>query len=254
MATAYNTSLRRPHMARIQKVIFGEKVYYIKDSSKDYHTEFGLIKAKDLKKKKAKTNTGKEFFILEAGFIDNYRKIKRGAQIITPKDAGVIITETGIGKKSKVLEAGGGSGGLTVVLGNICGEVITYEQKKEFVKIIKENVEACGLTNVKIRNKNVTKRITEKNLDLVMLDMLNPEKVVEHATKSLKQGGFLAAYLPSVTQIVSFVKKIEKTKGLVLVKVLETIQREWKISGKIARPEFRMLGHTGFLVISRKIN
>ena len=241
----------------IQKILIDKEgnSFYIKDTTKNWHTKFGFIKAKDLKKKKGivKTNIGKEFFIFPAGFSDRFKKLKRGAQIITLKDAGVIIAETGINKESKVLDAGGGSGGIACVLGNITKQVITYEIRKEFVKIIKENIKNLDLKNVKVKNKDITKGISERNIDLIVLDLLNPEKVVGYAAKALKSGGFLVVYLPSITQIVSFVKTIRKNENFVLIKVIETIQREWKIEDKIARPEFRMLGHTGFLTVVRRV-
>lgn len=239
----------------IKKVVLTEdRQYYLKDTSKDFNTEFGMISKKDLKKNgRVLTNKGKEMFVFDAGFVDRFRKLKRGAQIITLKDAGCIISETGINNRCKVVEAGGGSGALTCVLGNICKEVVSYELKKNFFKIVKENVMNLGLSNVKVKNKDITKGISEKKVDLIVLDMLEADKVIDHAAKSLKAGGFLVAYLPSITQIVNFVKKISKNENFVLVKVVENIQREWKIEGKIARPEFRMLGHTGFLTFVRKI-
>lgn len=244
-------------MAKIQKILIRKdgKQFYVKDLNRDFHTQFGVFKAKELKKKKGivKTNKKEEFFIFPAGFIDRFKRLKRGAQIITLKDAGVIITETGINKDSKVVDAGGGSGGIACVLGNIVKQVVTYEIRKDFVKIIKENIKNLDLKNVIVKNKDITKGISEKNLDLIVLDLLNPEKVIDHAVKSLKSGGFLVAYLPSITQVVSFVKKIRKNENFILSKVIENIQREWKIEKKIARPEFRMLGHTGFLVFVRRV-
>ena len=239
----------------IKKVLINKEgnVFSVSDLDKDVHTQFGMIKAKDLKKKKAKTNKGVEFSVFDASFVDRFRKIKRGAQIITLKDAGCIIAETGVGNSSKVVEAGGGSGALTCVLGNLCKEVFTYEIKKEFVKIINFNIENFGLSNVKVKNKDITKGITERNVDLIVLDMPDPSPVIEHALKSLKKGGFLVTYLPSMTQVVDFANKISKEKEFSIIKVVENIQREWKVEGKIARPEFRMLGHTGFLSFFRKV-
>ncbi len=244
-------------MAKIQKILIRKdgKQFYVKDLNRDFHTQFGFIKAKELKKKKGivKTNKKEDFFIFPAGFVDRFKRLKRGAQIITLKDAGVIIAETGINKDSKVVDAGGGSGGIACALGNIAKQVVTYEIRKDFVKVIKENIKNLNLKNVKVKNKDITKGISERNLDMVVLDLLDPEKVILHAAKALKPGGFLVAYLPSVTQVISFVKSIKKNERFILIKVLETIQREWKIERRIARPEFRMLGHTGFLIIVRRV-
>ena len=96
-------------MEKIQKVVIGQgRRFYVKD--KDLHTEYGYIKYKQMKPGVVRTNTGKEFKVFDAQFVDRFKRLKRGAQIITLKDAGVIITECGLGKESKVVEAGGGSG------------------------------------------------------------------------------------------------------------------------------------------------
>lgn len=244
-------------MATIQKILVRKdgKIFYVIDLNRDLHTQYGFIKAKDLKQNKGvvRTNIGERFSIFPAGFIDRFRRIKRGAQIITLKDAGIIIAETGINKDSKVIDAGGGSGALACILANIVKEVTTYEIRKDFVKIIKENIENLELKNIKAKNKDITEGIPEKNLDLITLDLPEPSKVIKHSAKSLKPGGFLVAYLPSITQVISFVRQIGKNDNFMLLKVIENIQRAWKIKGRIARPEFRMLGHTGFLVFVRRV-
>ena len=229
--------------------------FYVKDISQDLHTQFGFFKSKDLKKNKGtiKTSTKKEFSIFPPTFVDKFKKLKRGAQIITLKDAGIILMESGITSESKVVEAGGGSGALTCVLGSHAKQVFTYETRKEFVKIINYNVEAFGLENVKVKHKDITKGIAEKNVDVIILDMPDPSAVIEHASKALKAGGFLVLYLPSMTQVISIADKINKRSDFLSVKFIENMQREWKIEGKIARPEFRMLGHTGFLSFFRKV-
>src|SRR3989338_7188584 len=94
--------------------------FFARDLDEDVHTQHGFIKNEDLKKSKEgdtlKSNTGKEFFIFNPSFIDLYRKIKRDAQIIPLKDIGLIVAETGIGKETKVLDAGSGSGALACFL------------------------------------------------------------------------------------------------------------------------------------------
>lgn len=255
MAKEHCSEILRAVMAKIQKVIIDKEgeSFYVKDLTKDFHTKFGVFSSKDIKNGKVKTNTGKEFFVFDAGFVDKFHKLKRVAQIITLKDAGVIIAETGINNKSKVVEAGGGSGGLTCALANIAKQVVSYEIRKEFVEVINENLDNLGLKNVKVKNKDISLGISEKELDLVVLDMPDPEKVIAHAAKSLKNGGFLVCYLPSMTQVISVANEIRINESFILTKVCETLQREWKVEGKIARPEFQMLGHTGFLVFARRI-
>ncbi|MFC1801059.1 tRNA (adenine-N1)-methyltransferase [Nanoarchaeota archaeon] len=231
------------------------KKFFVKDLNQDFHTQFGFIKKSDLKKKNilVKTNKGAEFYILEPSFTDKFKKIKRGPQIITLKDIGTIIAETGINKESTVLDAGGGSGSLSCFLAHLCKKVYSYEIRKDFVKIIKENKERLELKNLTIKNKDITTGITEKNLDLITLDLPEPWHVIKHAEKSLKPGAFLIAYLPTITQVTEFVERIKESKKFFYIKTLENIQREWVINNKVVRPDFQMLGHTGFLIITRKI-
>ncbi len=244
------------YMKPIKKVLVSkEKTLVVKDTSKDYHTQFGFIKKKDLKKKKGKvkTNTGKEFSILEPSFIDQYKRIKRGAQIIMRKDVGMIISETGVNKKSKVVDAGAGSGGLCLALANIVKEVVTYEIRKDFTKLVNENIEFLGLKNIKVKNKDVCKKIDEKNVDLVTLDVPEPWRALNSVSKALKPGGFLVSYSPCITQVMEFVKEIEKNKEFIYEKTIEILKREWIVEGRKVRPRSDMLGHTGFLSFVRKI-
>ena len=241
----------------IQKVLFNKSGYtlYVSDVNQNFNTPFGYIKSKELKKESriVKTNTGEEFYIFKAGFIDKFKKLKRNAQIVTLKDIGVIIANTGINKESKIVDAGGGSGALACALANISKQVTTYEIRKDFTKLIEQNIKNLELTNIKVKNKDISKGIAEKNIDLIVLDLPDPHKIVKHAEKSLKHGGFLISYVPSITQVIAFVKEIKKHKNLYYLKTIETIERSWKIDGRIARPEFKMLGHTGFLTFIRKL-
>lgn len=185
-------------------------------------------------------------------FIDDYNRIKRGAQIITPKDIAAIIAATCIGKESKIVDAGGGSGALACFLANIAKEVTTYEIRKDFAELVKQNAEKLKLKNIKVKNKDITKGISEKNVDLVTLDFLDSWKALKHAEKALKSGGFIAAYSPSITQNQRFLKEAAKYKTLKQVKTTEIIEREWILDELRARPKNVQLVHTGFLTFLRK--
>jgi len=188
--------------------------------------------------------------------LDFLRKAKRGPAVILPKDFGAIVANTGLGSGMQVVDAGTGSGWLAMQLANIVGpdgKVITYENRKEFAKIAKENFEKGGFANIKSKGTDIYKGISEKKVDLITIDLQESWKVVKHAEKSLKQGGFFVAYCPQITQVIQLVKEIKKTK-LQVVKVSETIERPWRVDGDLlARPEHQILAHTAFLVFVRKI-
>jgi tRNA (adenine57-N1/adenine58-N1)-methyltransferase len=246
-------------MYKIKKILInkGSNKFYIKDLNKDFHTQFGFIRKTDLKKAKngdkLKTNTNKEFSIFSPSFIDVYRKIKRIAQIITLKDIGIIITETGINKASKVIDAGSGSGALACFLAHLVKEVTTYEIRDDFIEIVKKNKELLNLKNLRIKNKDIYNEIDEKNIDLIVLDLPEPWNALESAKKSLKIGGFLVSYSPSITQTIDFVNKISKDNNFIHIKTIELIQREWEIEDRKVRPKTRSIGHTGFLSFIRRV-
>jgi len=228
--------------------------FLVKDTNNDYHTKHGYFKKQDLKKgPKIKSNTKKEFTIFDPYFIDLYRKIKRDAQIIPLKDIGLIVSETGINKNSKIVDAGSGSGALCCFLANIAKEVTTYEIREDFIEIVKKNIIFLGLKNIKIKNKNVYDGISEKNIDLIVLDVPEPWKAINAAKKALKTGGFLVSYSPTIPQTQDFINQINNNKNFVHLKTSEIIEREWEVDGRRVRPKSQQIGHSGFISFVRKI-
>jgi len=233
-----------------------QRKYLVEDISKDFHCQEGIIQKKDLKKKdgsKIQTSTKKEFTLLSADFIDIYKRIKRSAQIISLKDIGTIIAYTGINKNSKVVDAGAGSGALACFLAHICKEVTTYEIRDDFIKIVKENKERLNLKNLKIKNKDIYRGIDEKDIDLITLDLPSPWNALASVEKSLKIGGYLVSYSPTMPQVIDFVNIINKKDNFIHLKTIELIKREWEIDGRKVRPFTTQNVHTGFLSFVRKI-
>lgn len=179
------------------------------------------------------------------------KKLKRGPAIIHPKDAGLIIAHTGIGKNSEVVEAGAGSGFLTVQLANVCKKVYSYERKLEFYELAKGNLARAGLDNVELKNRDIFDGIDEKDVDLVSLDMPDAEKAVAGAFGALKAGGWCAGYLPNVEQAKDFYMECHKT-GFQEIFMIEGIVREYEVREYGVRPMHIGLTHTAYLVFARK--
>jgi tRNA (adenine57-N1/adenine58-N1)-methyltransferase len=235
------------------KDYFPKQEYLIKDISKDFHTKYGFIKSEQLKKKQGKvlTNMNKEYLIFEPNFLDLYRRIRRMPQMIPLKDIGAIIAYTGVNKKSAVVDAGSGSGGIACFLANIVKEVSTYEIDEKNFELVKENIKALGLKNVKAKKKDIYEGIEEKNVDLIMLDLAEPWKVLESASKALKTGGWLVYYSLTIPQMHQFVNEVNKNDNFMVEKSIETTEREWRME-KSVRPE-RTVIPSGFLCFVRKI-
>ncbi len=242
----------------IQRILItpeGERIF-VKELEKDFHTKYGYVKKEDLKLKegsRVKSSTGKEFFLVKPSFIDLYRKIERMPQIIPLKDAALIAAETGISRKSRIVDAGAGSGALACFLANIAKEVVTYEIREDFLSVAKRNIEMLGLKNIKIKHKNIYEGIDEKNADLITLDLPEPWKAIKAAEKALKTGGFLVSYSPTTPQAADFVNEIHKSSNFAHIKTIEIMEREWEISERKVRPKSQAIGHSGFLSFVRKI-
>lgn len=233
------------------------KQYYVKNVEEDFHTSYGMIKKEDLQKKDSvviKTSQEKEFSLITAGFIDDFKRIKKLAQTIPLKDIGMIIAETGVNKESIVLDAGTGSGALACFLANICKKVISYDINEQHQEIARQNIKELRLENIELNLKDFyNSKIDEKNADLIVLDLPEPCKAITTSEKALKIGGFLVNYSPQITQTQEFVNELLKKENFIVLKVIELIERQWKIEGRIVRPKSSQSIHSGFLTLARKI-
>ncbi|MBU1976282.1 MAG: methyltransferase domain-containing protein [Nanoarchaeota archaeon] len=238
---------------KILCTVDGEVKSYLVDTAKDFHTKEGIIKKEDFNKKVIKTNKGIQFYCFDPTFIDLFNKIKRGAQIMLPKDIATIIAESGLNNQSIVVDAGTGSGALASFLALHAKKVYTFDNRPEHLEVAKKTFEFLGVKNVVVKDQDVyEKKVAVKNADLVTLDLREPWRALPNVTSCLKKGGFLIAYNPQITQAQELVNVLEKN-GLLLIKVVENIQREWEIYGQVVRPKFGRIAHTGFIVIARKI-
>ncbi len=202
---------------------------------------------------------GKEtFFVLPTTFLDEYKSIERGVQIITLKDIGAIITSAGINKDSRVLDAGTGSGALACYLAKICKEVVSIDIKKQNTELGISNAKKLGIKNITFLTEDITKDITKdiakhegKGFDAFCLDIPEPWKAFKTAHKTIKKGGFFIVYTPQIEQAIKTVR--EAPEGLILREVKEVDERHWTIDDKRSKPLKNELGHTAFLTVFRKI-
>ncbi len=182
----------------------------------------------------------------------NLKKLKRGPAVTLPKDAGIIIAYAGIGKESKILEMGSGSGFLTCQFANIAKEVVSYEKREEFLKIAEANVKKLGFENVTFKNKDVLEKIEEKEeyFDMVFCDIAEAEKIAQKAHEFLKKGGFLSAHCLNIEQAKLLVLECQKIFEEVIL--LENITREYDVREFGTRPKHLGIMHTAYLVFARK--
>jgi len=240
----------------MKKILLGKKSKYaIDENQKVFHSKEGVIKIQK-NRKIVKSHLGDEFSIVEPTLTDFFEKIlKRGPQVILPKDSAMILAYTGIRKNTKIVDAGAGSAFLSIFLAwylQPC-KITAYEINDRFYKLAKENVRKIGLEKyIKIKKADIRKGIDEKTLDLITLDLEGSEKVVKHAYESLKVGGWLVVYCPYIESVLKTMKEIKKY-DFGEIKIIENIVREWRSVKGFTRPKTTGIIHTGFLIFARKI-
>lgn len=240
----------------VNRIVSKARTYAVTDTSKDVQTLLGKVSAKDLQKPSGsiiKTDQNKEFIILDATFIDKHKRLRKFAQTIPLKDIGAIIAETGLNKDSVVVEGGVGSGALASALANVAKKVVSYEIRDESAKMSETNFKFLDIKNVEIKRKSLYDGIDETDVDVVVLDVPEPHKVVEHAADALAVGGFLVAYCPHISQVAKFLAEVDKRDSLIQQKTVELIERLWAVDELRSRPKNSPIGHSAFLVFVRRI-
>jgi len=185
-------------------------------------------------------------------------KVRRTTTILYPKDIGYLIMETGLSEGQRVLEVGTGSGALTLVLARIVGgsgRVYSFERRPEFLENAKKNLEKWGLAD---RVEFILKDPAEegfgiRDVHVAFVDVPEPWRMVRPAHEAIMGGGFWASLSPCVEQVLRVVEELEGSR-FVAVKTVELLERELLVRPGKTRPRERMVSHTGYLTVARKIS
>jgi tRNA (adenine57-N1/adenine58-N1)-methyltransferase catalytic subunit len=201
-------------------------------------------------------STGRSFLALRPTLSDVVLKMPRGAQVIYPKDLGAILIAADIGPGQRVLEAGVGSGALSMTVLRAGASVVGYELRDDFAERARANVAATLGPDVpyRIEIRDVTEGIDETELDRILLDMPEPHNVVKAAAGALRPGGILLAYLPTINQTALLRQALDDAgTHFGLAETQEIMRRTWHVEARSVRPDHRMVGHTGFLTTARRV-
>jgi tRNA (adenine57-N1/adenine58-N1)-methyltransferase len=184
-------------------------------------------------------------------------KMPRGAQVVYPKDLAAILMHADVAPGSQVLEAGTGSGAMTLALVRAVGEagrVVTYEMRDEHREKAVDNVETFfgkQPATLDMRAGDLRDVVaTGERFDRVILDMPEPWGVLDAVTEVLDPGGVVCGYLPTTIQVQTFVLDL-RARGFQQVETFELLMRSWYVTDRSVRPDHRMVGHTGFVTVGR---
>ncbi len=198
----------------------------------------------------------KQFFVLAPSSRDLRDTMARGPQTLTPKDLGLILYECDVVSGSRVVEAGAGSGGLTVALARVvgpAGRVFSYDTERRSLQVAKTNVSRAGLLDrVEFGQSDVRDGISQEDVDAVALDLEDPWAAIEPAWKALRPCGHVAAFSPNMEQVKDTVRAMTR-RPFIEIRTVELIEREMEVRDVGVRPSFAPLGHTGYLTFARKV-
>lgn len=205
---------------------------------------------------------GKKMLALRPTFGDYVLKMPRGAQVLYPKDLALIAMWADVYPGARVFEAGTGSGALTMALLRAVGPrglVVTYEMREDFARTALTNIHRYmgAVPNLVSVHKNAYEGIELLNdgvpFDRVVLDLAEPWQVVPHAARALRSGGIYLSFVPTVPQVVQTVEALERATVFGLIYTFETFLRTWSVQGRSVRPDHRMIAHSGFITVARKV-
>jgi tRNA (adenine57-N1/adenine58-N1)-methyltransferase len=205
---------------------------------------------------------GKVMMALRPTLGEYVLKMPRGAQVLYPKDLALIPMWADVYPGARVFEAGTGSGALTMALLRAVGPrglVVTYEAREDFARTALLNIERYlgAVPHLVPLRRNAYEGIGLLDdgvpFDRVILDLPEPWQVVPHAALALRSGGIYVSFVPTVPQVQQTIEALEKAAVFGMIETFETLLRTWSVQGRSVRPDHRMVAHSGFLTVARKV-
>lgn len=210
--------------------------------------------------KAARAIGGWDYVVMRPRMVDYVLSMPRGAQIMYPKDIAQVIALGDIRSGMRVLESGAGSGAMSLSLLDAVGEsgkLTTIELRPDFARIAESNATLYYGKRPEWWNlltgdfDSVAKTLDAHSVDRIMLDMLDPWNRLEQAHRVIVPGGVLIAYVTTTTQMSRMAEALRESGVWTEPEIQETLERTWKAQGLAVRPDHAMIGHTGFLIVSR---
>ncbi len=261
--------MEQPESGRLRA---GEAVLFIASKEREYlrvlrpgariHIRGGSMQADHLiglEEGRTVYNSGSEgFLMLRPGFAELIPNLPRRAQVIYPKDIGPILMWGDIYPGATVVEIGVGPGALTMALLRAVGSegrVISYEARSDFAEMAQGNVRQFHGTasNWTLKVRDALAGIDERGVDRMTVDFAEPWHMLPAAAAALRGGGLILGYVPTVMQVKQFVDALRAHGGFGAIRSFETLLRFWHVKNLSVRPEHRMIGHTGFIIVARRL-
>ncbi len=229
----------------------------------EWHSHAGFIRHEDLigrpEGTAVRTSKNMEITALRPTREDITLKMPRGAQVVYPKDQALIVGFGDIRPGCTVIEAGAGSGALTLALLQAVGptgRVISFERREDHLDVARENVTTSmggEPDNWEVHHADVADGLPGTDGDRVVLDLLEPWDLIGIVGDALHPGGLLVVYTPTITQVMRLVESLDEDGRFGQTRTFETLLRTWNVDGLSVRPDHRMVAHTAFLTVTRRV-
>jgi tRNA (adenine57-N1/adenine58-N1)-methyltransferase len=205
-----------------------------------------------------RSSLNEPFLIFRPSFPQLIPNLPRNAQVIYPKDIGPILVWADLFPGARVVEAGLGAGALTMALLRAIGaegQLISYEIREDFADLARKNVARYfGVArNWTVKIGDVASELIETEVDRVMLDLPEPWQIIDRAWNALRPGGILLSYLPTVLQVKNLIDALREDNRFACIESMEILMRFWHVKGMSVRPQHRMVAHTGFITVARRL-
>jgi tRNA (adenine57-N1/adenine58-N1)-methyltransferase len=226
----------------------------------EFHSHAGMVRHNEiigsLEGSEFRTASNARFVALRPTLSDHVLKMPRGAQVIYPKDLGPILILADISAGSRVFESGVGSGALSTALLRAGALVTGYEIREDFAANARSNVEMFlgpdAVDRYEIKIRDAYEPHEDGEFDRAVLDLPEPWQVLPHLENSLRRGGILVVYNPSIVQVQNVRQRLAKGPWS-MIETIEVLHRTWHVEGQAVRPDHRMVAHTGFLTHARLV-
>jgi len=207
---------------------------------------------------RVKFSGGETFLVLRPTYADLVPHLPRTAQVIYPKDTGPLIVWGDVFPGATVIEGGVGAGALTIALLRAIGphgRLISYEIRDDFADLAQRNVATFfgAAPNWTLKRRDLYEGFDETATDRMFLDLPEPGRALPVAAPALRPGGVLVGYVPTALQLKDTVDALQAHTGFGQIESFETLLRHWQVKGLSVRPLHRMVAHSAFIIIARRL-
>jgi tRNA (adenine57-N1/adenine58-N1)-methyltransferase len=236
----YLKTLRAGRMITIRGEIAAEALFGLDDGSR------------------VRLSSGENFLVLRPTYADLVPHLPRTAQVIYPKDTGPLLIWGDVYPGATVIEGGVGAGALTIALLRAVGphgRVISYEIREDFAALARRNIAAYfgEAPNWTLNLRDLYTGFDESGVDRLFLDLPEPGRAVELVARALRPGGVFVAYVPTALQLKDTVETLQHRVDFAEIESFETLMRDWHVKGMSVRPVHRMIAHSAFIIVARRL-